>query len=70
MGTSDLHEILQGEQVTPTMNLRWWGTKYYKRPVLQQEFIVQFFKDGVLIENKTEWRDVQYAFEDAGRLIL
>ena len=52
MGTNDFHEILQGEQVTPTMNLRWWGTKHYKRPALQQEFIVQFFKDGVLIENK------------------
>lgn len=44
--------------VRPTVNIRWLKDPLRQR-VLQQEWEELTFKDGHLIDVKTEWRDVE-----------
>jgi hypothetical protein len=49
-----------------TQHLRWVGKKSspHEFPRLQQAWILTRYDAGVVVEQKTEWRDVPLCFED------
>lgn len=50
-----------GEQARPTFNLRWYSVEGSFK-VLQQLFIIHSFGNGVLLENRLEWREVDIVY--------